>query len=164
MNSALFSLLRFLIVGCLGFSLVLAFPAHAKNEKHSKGYEKHHMKGEDSSKHKSSGHSDGGASVNVIIDHDRSTLLNYLESRHHCPPGLAKKNNGCLPPGQAKKYMRGMVVEPGIQWIPLPHDVVVRLTPPPPGALYVQVDQNVLLVTEATRKVLDAVTLLSAVK
>jgi len=26
----------------------------------------------------------------------------------HCPPGLAKKNNGCLPPGQAKKlYNRG---------------------------------------------------------
>ena len=22
---------------------------------------------------------------------------------HSCPPGLAKKNNGCLPPGQAKK-------------------------------------------------------------
>ena len=22
---------------------------------------------------------------------------------HNCPPGLAKKNNGCLPPGQAKK-------------------------------------------------------------
>jgi hypothetical protein len=21
-----------------------------------------------------------------------------------CPPGLAKKNNGCLPPGQAKKF------------------------------------------------------------
>ena len=26
----------------------------------------------------------------------------------NCPPGLAKKNNGCLPPGQAKKlYSRG---------------------------------------------------------
>jgi len=24
-------------------------------------------------------------------------------SMGHCPPGLAKKNNGCLPPGQAKK-------------------------------------------------------------
>lgn len=24
-----------------------------------------------------------------------------------CPPGLAKKNNGCLPPGQAKKLGRG---------------------------------------------------------
>lgn len=24
-------------------------------------------------------------------------------SMGHCPPGLAKKNNGCMPPGQAKK-------------------------------------------------------------
>lgn len=24
-----------------------------------------------------------------------------------CPPGLAKKHNGCMPPGQAKKYYRG---------------------------------------------------------
>jgi hypothetical protein len=24
-----------------------------------------------------------------------------------CPPGLAKKNNGCMPPGQARKLDRG---------------------------------------------------------
>ena len=24
-----------------------------------------------------------------------------------CPPGLAKKHNGCMPPGQAKKFYRG---------------------------------------------------------
>jgi hypothetical protein len=24
-----------------------------------------------------------------------------------CPPGLAKKNNGCMPPGQANKLSRG---------------------------------------------------------
>src|SRR5262245_9557982 len=24
-----------------------------------------------------------------------------------CPPGLAKKHNGCLPPGQARKLYRG---------------------------------------------------------
>lgn len=24
-----------------------------------------------------------------------------------CPPGLAKKHNGCMPPGQAKKLLRG---------------------------------------------------------
>jgi hypothetical protein len=24
-----------------------------------------------------------------------------------CPPGLAKKHNGCLPPGQARKLARG---------------------------------------------------------
>lgn len=26
-----------------------------------------------------------------------------LDARGHCPPGLAKKDNGCMPPGQAKK-------------------------------------------------------------
>ena len=26
-----------------------------------------------------------------------------LDARGSCPPGLAKKENGCLPPGQAKK-------------------------------------------------------------
>ena len=26
-----------------------------------------------------------------------------LDARGNCPPGLAKKQNGCLPPGQAKK-------------------------------------------------------------
>ena len=26
-----------------------------------------------------------------------------LDARGNCPPGLARKNNGCLPPGQAKK-------------------------------------------------------------
>ena len=24
-----------------------------------------------------------------------------------CPPGLAKKENGCMPPGQARKLLRG---------------------------------------------------------
>ncbi len=27
----------------------------------------------------------------------------YAERGRGCPPGLAKKNNGCLPPGQARK-------------------------------------------------------------
>jgi hypothetical protein len=30
-----------------------------------------------------------------------------------CPPGLAKKNNGCLPPGQAKKLAVGQRFLPG---------------------------------------------------
>jgi hypothetical protein len=25
----------------------------------------------------------------------------------HCPPGLAKKHNGCMPPGQARRFNRG---------------------------------------------------------
>jgi hypothetical protein len=30
-----------------------------------------------------------------------------------CPPGLAKKNNGCLPPGQARKFARGQRYQSG---------------------------------------------------
>jgi hypothetical protein len=26
-----------------------------------------------------------------------------MGNRPDCPPGLAKKDNGCMPPGQAKK-------------------------------------------------------------
>jgi len=38
-------------------------------------------------------------------DHRRGHVI-YTEAPG-CPPGLAKKHNGCLPPGQAKKWHRG---------------------------------------------------------
>ena len=31
----------------------------------------------------------------------------YGYGRGGCPPGLAKKHNGCMPPGQARKLARG---------------------------------------------------------
>jgi len=31
----------------------------------------------------------------------------YGYDDRNCPPGLAKKHNGCLPPGQARKLHRG---------------------------------------------------------
>ena len=37
---------------------------------------------------------------------DRDYSQNYRYNRN-CPPGLAKKHNGCMAPGQAKKYARG---------------------------------------------------------
>jgi len=43
-----------------------------------------------------------------FTDRDRDGVDDRLEAgnrygSNNCPPGLAKKNNGCLPPGQAKK-------------------------------------------------------------
>ena len=46
---------------------------------------------------------------------DRDTAIRSPTASHGnvgygvggCPPGLAKKNNGCMPPGQAKKLYRG---------------------------------------------------------
>ena len=36
---------------------------------------------------------------------DRDYREGYRGDSVNCPPGLARKDNGCLPPGQAKKYL-----------------------------------------------------------
>jgi Ni/Co efflux regulator RcnB len=101
-----------------------------------------------------------------IESSDRVIIQTYLADSYgkKCPPGLAKKRNGCLPPGQAKKYYPGDVLPAHVTWKPVPHALSVQLRPPPHGAAYVMVDRDFFLITEATRKILDAVTLLSAVQ
>jgi hypothetical protein len=46
-------------------------------------------------------------SINAYFDdRERDYARGYYReefSRGNCPPGLAKKNNGCLPPGQGEK-------------------------------------------------------------
>jgi len=47
-----------------------------------------------------------GKSSHGVIVSDRYGRLYALNARGACPPGLAKRNNGCLPPGQAKRLYR----------------------------------------------------------
>lgn len=91
----------------------------------------------------------------VIIDRDRSTVRTYYRTEYvagNCPPGLAKRNNGCLPPGQAKKmWSVGHPLPPTIVYYPLPPVLYGQLTPPPPGYSYVRVDDDILMLATATR-------------
>jgi len=48
-------------------------------------------------------HESHGKSARGLVTSDRYGRLYALNARGACPPGLAKKNNGCLPPGQARK-------------------------------------------------------------
>ncbi|HEX5806586.1 MAG TPA: hypothetical protein VFY31_09665 [Macromonas sp.] len=73
-----------------------------------------------------------------------------------CPPGLAKKNNGCLPPGQAKKWAVGQRLPAGVERYPLPADLRVRLGPPPAGHEFVRVAGDILLIAVGTSMVIDA--------
>ena len=97
----------------------------------------------------------------VIIDRDRSTVSTYYRdefARGNCPPGLAKKDNGCLPPGQAKKmWVVGQPLPPHVHYHPLPQPLYSRLTPPPPGYEYVRVDDDVLLMQTANRSIMEIV-------
>ena len=44
-----------------------------------------------------------GKSGRHVIVSDRYGRMYALNARGSCPPGLARKGNGCMPPGQAKK-------------------------------------------------------------
>ena len=98
----------------------------------------------------------------VVTDRDRSAVHTYYRNEFatgNCPPGLAKKNNGCLPPGQAKKLWNvGQPLPPTLVFYPLPAGLLSTLTPPPPGYQYVRVDDDVLLMITATRIITSLVT------
>lgn len=111
-------------------------------------------------------HDNDDAWVRVYIGpRDRDAIERYIRNdrRGHCPPGLAKKHNGCLPPGQAKKYRVGDRLPDDVVFYPVGDDLRHILSPLPRGYEYVQIDKDILLISEAGKKVIDAVTLLSAV-
>ena len=73
-----------------------------------------------------------------------------------CPPGLAKKNNGCQPPGQAKKWQKGQPLAKDILVYPLPRELRIKLPAPPPEHRYVRVARDILLIAIGTKIVVDA--------
>src|SRR3954467_7522100 len=92
----------------------------------------------------------GSPRVDVVInDRDRNSVYTYYRTEYsagNCPPGLAKKNNGCLPPGQAKKlWVIGQPLPPTVVFYPLPPALVVQLSPAPGGYQYVRVANDILM-------------------
>jgi len=91
-------------------------------------------------------------------DDDRERIQEFivLQERRDCPPGLAKKGNGCLPPGQAKKYRVGEVLRvdyPQTIW----HALADLISPAPKGFRYERVDHDVLLIDNNSNRVVDVV-------
>ncbi|HEY1227212.1 MAG TPA: RcnB family protein, partial [Ramlibacter sp.] len=71
--------------------------------------------------------------------------------------GLAKKHNGCMPPGQARKYYVGQPLPAQVVYYPVPQPVLVQLPPPPPQHKYVRVAGDILLIAVGTSMVVDAI-------
>ena len=109
---------------------------------------------------------EGDTNVNVRVDvrigePQRVVIQDYYVTQiraGHCPPGLAKKHNGCLPPGQAKKlWSFGRPLPREVVFYELPPPLVVQLGPPPGGYRYVRVANDVLLIALGSGMVIDAV-------
>lgn len=94
-------------------------------------------------------------------DEKRSHVRSYYEEEFRggrCPPGLAKKHNGCVPPGQAKKWRVGRPLPQEIVFYDVPPALVVKIGVPPAGYKYVRVAADILLIAVGTRIVADAIT------
>jgi hypothetical protein len=108
---------------------------------HGKGKEKHEKK--------------------YFDDDKRGHVREYYEheyQRGHCPPGLAKKHNGCMPPGQARKWQMGRPLPRDVVVYEVPRELVVRIGVPPAGYKYVRVASDILLIAVGTKIVSDAIT------
>lgn len=102
-----------------------------------------------------------GMSVTIHFgDQQRTVAHDYFAGQFRagrCPPGLAKKNNGCTPPGQAKKWARGKPLPRDVVFYDLPPRLVVQLGTPPAGHRYVRVASDILLIAVGTAMVVDAI-------
>jgi hypothetical protein len=96
----------------------------------------------------------------------------HFEERHHvivrdyyreeyrsgrCPPGLAKKHNGCMPPGQARKWQIGQPLGRDVVYYSVPQPLVVQIGLPPSGYRYVRVASDILLMAVGTGMIVDAI-------
>src|SRR5580765_6914215 len=95
-----------------------------------------------------------------FTDSHRGYVTNYYHEEFRggrCPPGLAKKHNGCMPPGQAKKWRVGQPLPRDVVYYEVPQPLVVQIGPPPPGYRYVRVASDILMIAIGTRMVADAI-------
>lgn len=93
-------------------------------------------------------------------DRKRVVIREYYVQEYrggHCPPGLAKKNNGCMPPGQARHWQRGRPLPRDVVYYDVPQRLVVQLGAPPAGHKYVRVASDILLIAVGTSMVVDAI-------
>jgi hypothetical protein len=157
-------------IAVLGFALVfagaLAGQAFADKpswagggDRQEKGNGKGKGKGNSRDGDKGGGSYVRGGSV-VFTDQHRVVIRDYYTSEFrggHCPPGLAKKNNGCMPPGQAKKWRVGHAIPGDVIYYDLPPALVVKLGTPPAGHKFVRVAADILLIAVGTGMVVSAI-------
>jgi hypothetical protein len=96
----------------------------------------------------------------VFVDDDRRIYRDWWRSTYgvNCPPGLAKKGNGCYPPGQARRrYVVGRSLPRTVIVEPVPKVLLSRLREPAYGYKYVMVDGDILLVQTRTSRITDAI-------
>ena len=154
---------------CLLFSAMLAAgpaladkPDHAgkgkgQGNKHDRGDNDDRRENNDDRRAKRADNDDRGRQH--FGDQQRVAVRDYYGQppSGRCPPGLAKKHNGCMPPGQAKKWRIGQPLPQDVVYYPVPAVLVTQIGPPPSRHKYVRVAGDILLIAIGTGMVVDAI-------
>ena len=152
---------RILVSAALCAAMIMSAPALADPPPWAGGGKGNSEKGK--GKGKGKGHerrSEDTPRATYFVDEHRVAVHEYYDDgfrKGRCPPGLAKKNNGCMPPGQAKKWRVGRPLPPDVVYYTVPQPLVVRLGQPPAGHRYVRVGADILMITVGTAMVVDAI-------
>lgn len=81
---------------------------------------------------------------------------NYGHGKN-CPPGLAKKNNGCMPPGQVRNWSVGQPVPRGVTVYTVAQPVLRQLPPAPYGYRYARIGDDIVLVQQQNNLIVDII-------
>ncbi len=158
-------------------SLFIAGPAFAKDndddrrgngkhgQKHEAKADKQHEKAEKrrekAHKEAAKRHREDIKAGSYFNDEHRDHARRYYSQRYGdgraCPPGLAKKNNGCMPPGQARKWEVGQPLPRGVAVYTVPQPVLIHLPPAPYGYRYARIGNDIVLVRQQNNLVVDII-------
>lgn len=106
------------------------------------------------------GNGKAGIDDDVFFDSKRREIIrDYYDDVFRdgfCPPGLAKKHNGCMPPGQAKKWRIGYALPDDVIYHRLPRELAVRLGYANPAYELIRVGADILRLSAGTGIVVEA--------
>ena len=97
-------------------------------------------------------------------DQQRTLVREYYTTTYsnnkRCPPGLAKKNNGCMPPGQVQGLVVGQPVPKNVVVYQVAPPVIRKLPPAPAGYRYERIGGDIVLVRQDNNIIVDVITVL----
>jgi Ni/Co efflux regulator RcnB len=133
---------------------------HGRN-KHEQKHEQKAEKKREKEERKAEKHHDDIRVGGHFNDQHRAQVRTYYTQHYgngrSCPPGLMKKNNGCMPPGQARHWVAGQPLPRTVTYYAVPQPVLVQLPAAPYGYRYVRVGNDILLMSAQTSLIVDVI-------
>lgn len=147
-------------------TLLLAGPALSKgkddDDNRGKGNGKHAQKHESKAHDKAAKRERKEIEAGTYFNDQQRTVVRQYYTQNYangkkCPPGLAKKNNGCLPPGQARSWVVGQPIPRGVTTYSVPQPVILQLPPAPYGYRYTRIGGDIVLVQQQNNLIVDII-------